>query len=159
LVVGNAARATLHGCGACGGVWLDMTTAHRLCDVLDADAATLLDSASRYATHQVDVAATIGCPVCGQALARSRIPNAGVDIDYCGQHGTWFDKNELPRIAQAAAVQRAYGGNAPQSAAPASKGEAVPLASDESTLDSVAVDVAGGLAFGVFEILLDSLFD
>jgi Zn-finger nucleic acid-binding protein len=160
LVVGNTARATLFGCSACGGVWLDMTTAHRLCEVLDADAATLLDSASRYASHRVDVSLGIACPQCGQALCRARIPNAGVDIDYCGQHGTWFDKDELPKIAQAAAVQKAYGGLPPQEA-PAQTSKSTPSTDDDSGSEAgyVAAEIAGGIAFGLLEGLFDSLFD
>jgi Zn-finger nucleic acid-binding protein len=86
-----------------------MATAHRFCENLEEGARLLVQSASSHAAYPVDTAGTVACPVCGNALARTRLQQAAVDIDFCGYHGTWFDKDELARIAQSAAVARAYG--------------------------------------------------
>ena len=29
------------------------------------------------------------------------LPGAGLEIDICAEHGTWFDANELPTVARA----------------------------------------------------------
>lgn len=171
LHVGQAAGAVLHGCGACGGIWADMQTSHRLCEALDGDTRALVDSAERHAAHVPDTAQAIACPVCAQALARTRIQNAGVDLDYCAAHGTWFDRGELGKIAQATAIQRAYGRGAPAAlagpaagtaagAVSASAGAAAAPASgsDDDTANEVA-DVAVDVGIGIIGALLESMFD
>jgi Zn-finger nucleic acid-binding protein len=125
-----------------------MQTSHRFCDALDGHAHSLIESAEKYATYQVDTNAPVACPVCQTVLQRTRLAHASVDIDYCAHHGSWFDKGELIRIAQAAAVRRAYG-------AQASQPQAVMVASqtraEESGIDGEYV--AEGAVFGL-EILL-----
>jgi len=163
LHVAHASGATLHGCGGCGGIWVDLQTGHRLCEALDGDARALADSAEQYATHAVDTALAAVCPICAQALTRSRVQNAGVDIDYCPTHGTWFDRGELQKIAQATAIQRAYG--APTGAAPtatttaAGASAAAVVASDDDSVGDEVAEVAIDVGVGIIGGLLESLFD
>ncbi|WP_233206445.1 hypothetical protein [Haliangium sp. UPWRP_2] len=44
---------------------------------------------------------TIACLVCKRPMRRSRFEPAGVDLDRCGQHGTWYDHAELLQMADA----------------------------------------------------------
>lgn len=61
------------------------------------------------AKQAVDTRGTVACPECGQAMERSVAGQTGVEIDVCREHGTWFDRDELGRIARAHATARAYG--------------------------------------------------
>jgi hypothetical protein len=45
-------------------------------------------------------------------------------VDFCPQHGTWFDKDELGRVAQSFATARAYGGHGTGAAVAAGVGVA-----------------------------------
>jgi len=40
------------------------------------------------------------CPECRQRMVRKNFGHtSGVIVDWCGTHGTWFDADELPRVA------------------------------------------------------------
>jgi Zn-finger nucleic acid-binding protein len=111
LFEGAAGGITMHACGGCGGVWLDNVSAQRLSQALPGEAVTLAESASRAGRTHVDTAALIPCPVCAKALSRTRVASAGVDIDVCSAHGTWFDRDELQQVATA--MKKARAGHAP----------------------------------------------
>lgn len=98
-----------HACGTCGGVWLDGPAAQHVSQVLCGETLGHADIAARTSAHRVDTNHAIACPICRSALQRTRVGNSGVDVDYCTQHGTWFDKDELGRVAQSFATARAYG--------------------------------------------------
>lgn len=97
-----------HACGNCGGVWLDHAAATRMTQVLCSETLGHANAGARTA-QPVDTRAGIACPACGSALERTTVGQTGVEIDYCSAHGTWFDKDELRRVAQAYATARAYG--------------------------------------------------
>jgi Zn-finger nucleic acid-binding protein len=84
-------------CATCVGVWIDNTASRALADgVLSAEVvATSREPAP--ACHPVDVAPAIRCPRCAAVLTRSFVPAAGVAVDACAAHGTWFDRGELER--------------------------------------------------------------
>jgi len=44
------------------------------------------------------------CPVCAMTLTQTSM--AGVTVDVCFAHGTWFDRDEVTRIAEACAARR-----------------------------------------------------
>jgi Zn-finger nucleic acid-binding protein len=54
-----------------------------------------------------DTSSVLACPMCDAALTRTRIE--GVDVDFCGGHGTWFDRDELILVARAISIAKAYG--------------------------------------------------
>lgn len=42
----------------------------------------------------------LGCPICGQQMARSNFQRvSGILIDRCPHHGTWFDPGEIRAVA------------------------------------------------------------
>lgn len=90
-------------------MWLDGPAAQHVSQVLCGETLGHADIASRTSAHRVDTAHAIACPICRAALQRTRVGNSGVDVDYCTAHGTWFDKDELGRVAQSFATARAYG--------------------------------------------------
>jgi Zn-finger nucleic acid-binding protein len=90
---------TIHGCGMCGGIWLDNAASKVVVERMEPIALDLADSASSRAQHTVDKTETgIPCAVCGQAMQRTRVAQATVDVDICPEHGTWFDCDEMQRV-------------------------------------------------------------
>lgn len=101
----------LHGCGACGGIWVDNASAQNLVkapDTVFEDLATRCAAGARNRTKRATA------PVC----AKCRIPldqakNGQLELDVCHLHGTWFDAFEL-----AALIRSLLAKNKPQTAAP-----------------------------------------
>ena len=89
------------GCGSCGGVWLSNESA---ADVMSGSvwqagrlAATLAEKTKPDPAALTRAAA---CPDCQQALVR--VHAAGIELDVCPEHGTWFDRGEIERLMRAA---------------------------------------------------------
>jgi Zn-finger nucleic acid-binding protein len=101
LYIGHASGVTLHGCGRCGGVWLGSACARRIAEVLPGDAIELAGRVSRNAKGEITTLAPVACPICSAPMTRTRAAAAGVDLDVCGAHGTWYDRHELEQIAVA----------------------------------------------------------
>ncbi len=119
----QAQDVVLSACASCGGLWLDPHGAARVSEALCAwarevaDAAVrgagsgvlrlppepaalaVADAASGGATRRPDQDRTIDCPVCAEILIRGKV--SGVEIDRCPDHGAWYDRDELRKIAQA----------------------------------------------------------
>lgn len=90
------------GCTACGGVWAGTGASNRVASVLDPAVRELADVAERHAStarSHVRQAPVRSCPDCRSALASREL--AGVWVDVCRVHGTWFDGGELQRVADA----------------------------------------------------------
>jgi Zn-finger nucleic acid-binding protein len=109
LHFGSTRSGPMYGCGHCGGIWLDRAMSERLTSALDSDTLALADSASQHARTRVETSATLACPSCGAALARRNVANARAEVDSCASHGTWFDRDELQKVARGFAAARAYG--------------------------------------------------
>ncbi|MGZ3453009.1 MAG: zf-TFIIB domain-containing protein [Polyangiales bacterium] len=103
LVPHQAARLVMNCCHQCGGVFLDGGASKRVVEALDPNVMATASGVSQQATAQVATEATIGCPMCNNALERLPIPAAGVTVDACREHGIWFDRDELQRVVQAVA--------------------------------------------------------
>jgi Zn-finger nucleic acid-binding protein len=101
LYVGRASELVLHGCGHCGGVWLNNADSTEITKTFPLQAVKLTQRAAERATVEHDAAATLSCPSCSQALSRVKAPYSWVEIDVCKDHGTWFDKGELERVSRA----------------------------------------------------------
>lgn len=101
MLLGHAGGMRLHGCGTCGGVWLGSDCAQRLASALPTEA---IEMAARYdedATVSVDTASKLDCPVCGVVMHCAHASAAKIDLDTCMGHGTWYDRQELGKIAGA----------------------------------------------------------
>ncbi|CAN5609495.1 hypothetical protein BH09MYX1_BH09MYX1_27090 [soil metagenome] len=103
LFAGKGETTTIHGCGKCGGVWLDNDASRRVVQAFDFEIVNLARRASQIGTT-VDDALAVGCPICRATLVRTIV--RGVALDVCASHGTWFDKDELRRVADAFEAQR-----------------------------------------------------
>lgn len=93
----------LHGCGACGGVFVthaDLKQAAEDESAPRSDAERL--NAAIAATARVRETVDAGvrrCPVCDRAMRRYVYAySSGVLVDGCDLHGLWLDRGELERI-------------------------------------------------------------
>jgi Zn-finger nucleic acid-binding protein len=99
----------LRGCGDCGGIWLDNDSVRRLRDVRD----TEVEEAARTMVlvirpmSQEQRTAELSCPECNVRMRRVGIPESIHSMDVCDQHGTWFDRSELPMFVRTFSEARA----------------------------------------------------
>lgn len=155
LFVGTASGVVVQACGTCGGVWLDAASARRVAEALPADALNLAENAAGFAKGAADLDAPAPCPVCAKLMQRSRVALANLEIDVCPAHGTWYDKSELQRFADALqsspwrAGKAAAGGAKPPTAAPG------PTCRTSSGGVEIAANVLGAVVVGLFESLFD----
>jgi Zn-finger nucleic acid-binding protein len=90
-------------CERCGGVWVDNAVSQRLVKVYETNIVLAAeDDVARRATTGVNTRPAVACPLCGVALGRVLLRvDGGVGRDACAKHGTWFDRDELPRVVRA----------------------------------------------------------
>jgi len=83
-------------------MWVDNEGAQRIVRALEATVAALSKQLSLSAIQRVDTSlGQLRCPECDADLIVRHIAKAVVDVDLCGQHGTWFDAGELDRVIHA----------------------------------------------------------
>ena len=90
-------------CGSCAGLWLNH-------DVFEHLVQKAADAAPPAARRQVSVTGPVvqqqgpmyrPCVHCGKLMVRQNYgKRSGVIVDICGDHGAWFDAEELNRILQ-----------------------------------------------------------
>jgi Zn-finger nucleic acid-binding protein len=94
-------------CLACGGVWTDGAASRRITATVDRELIAIAKEAAKHAKEtdstfermsDVELKAGRKCPICDGVLACVR--SGHVAIDVCASHGTWFDKDELGRLAR-----------------------------------------------------------
>ena len=94
----------LDECAACHGVFVDCAALERIMrERRQARAEAILGLAARpsdpSAPSGQEGRMYVKCPDCDTLMnRRSFASGAGVIIDVCKNHGTWFDANELPRV-------------------------------------------------------------
>lgn len=149
----------MNGCGACGGVFLAPACAQRLAAALPEEAIKLSVSASQAARYRPDTTRALHCPVCAQEMRRQKAAKAGVDLDVCQQHGTFYDHQEVEKVT---AAIRGSGWHAPAVAAGAVVGSAAMVGAVAAThmaappaTGTTPLDVAGGVAETAGEIALE----
>jgi len=101
-------RASAHwevlACLACGGVWTDAAASQRISTTVDRELVGIANSAAKHAAESDPTGARLSldvaraCPICDGAL--SNVRTALVSVDVCTLHGTWFDRDELGRLAR-----------------------------------------------------------
>lgn len=94
---------TLHACGRCGGLWVDRDGFQDICSREEEQEAvlgyTLPDPAVATGVEGKPPRTYIPCPVCGKLMNHKQFAaSSGVVLDWCREHGSWFDRQELHRI-------------------------------------------------------------
>lgn len=89
---------------SCGGVWTDTVASRRITTTVDRELVTIAQKAAKHAAEseppieRITPDAARACPVCGGPLTCVRTGHVPVDV--CAAHGTWFDRDELGRLAR-----------------------------------------------------------
>ncbi len=152
LFEGKAGSVRVHGCGACGGMWLSNALSRALVFRMEAVLVELSDRASGAAwgkTH--DLSGTAYCPYDGLPL--SRVTARGVTLDVCATHGTWFDAEEVRQVAEAFEGHRraAAAVRTPMDVSPPSPSSSPSYSPSRSSGD-VAVSAGADLLIGLFAV-------
>lgn len=91
-------------CLTCGGLFIDNAASQELVRAFDRELvvlATTLGFGKGEALGPGVVLRNLSCPRCSAGLHPVTLPSAAVEIDVCAYDGTWFDANELPKVARA----------------------------------------------------------
>lgn len=101
-----------HVCPACGGTWLGQEASIHIMRGLGDPATVELTKATDVAARRASVspAADAGgraCPTCAAPLMPMSVSD--VVVDTCPAHGTWFDRDEVSRVARACKKLRETG--------------------------------------------------
>jgi Zn-finger nucleic acid-binding protein len=104
LAVRGVGGVWVRECGKCNGLWVAG-------DRFDSLVSRALEAAKLRAAQGIPVAAPKrqsvqrefqyrNCPACAERMHRKNYgKRSGVIVDWCGQHGTWLDADELEQIA------------------------------------------------------------
>lgn len=126
---------------------MDLELGARLSQALDNELRGLVQSLSAHAPQQAETHQAIVCPTCHAPLQRYLASSQRIELDHCPQHGTWFDRDEVTRLAHALAVDRAY--NA-YNRGPAGQGMSTGA---KVAVAAGGVAVAGAAAYAVHEVI------
>jgi Zn-finger nucleic acid-binding protein len=91
-------------CTHCGGLFIDLAATQELMRAFDRDLvsiATTIGIGKGEVVGPGVILRDLACPRCSGRLHPLELPGASLEIDICGEHGTWFDANELPKVARA----------------------------------------------------------
>ncbi|MBI5365792.1 MAG: zf-TFIIB domain-containing protein [Planctomycetes bacterium] len=133
LVEGRTRQTRVRTCSTCGGVFLESDAAQRVLRALDPDLLEFVHrvtgtgaaaggtpaptpstaptvGAATAPARPPELRAPAACPVCRAPMLLRRPAGAGVTVDLCAGHGTWFDRGELPAVIVALERRRTAGG-------------------------------------------------
>ena len=90
----------LDECAQCGGVWLDQGTFERIMNSAEAQSHALnMLGVMRGATEPK--VRYLRCPLCNEMMVRRNYAGrSGVIVDFCINHGLWFDVGELRSVVE-----------------------------------------------------------
>jgi Zn-finger nucleic acid-binding protein len=103
LALASVGKHSLHECLGCGGLWIDKISFQDICNKEEEQEAILqyrFDETSE--PHDIPgkrKRAYIPCPECGKLMNhKSFSRGSGIVLDWCRDHGNWFDRQELQQI-------------------------------------------------------------
>jgi len=101
VVVGGS---KLHECAKCAGIWVEAAVLRQICADRERQSALIGLPTTQPAAGENTVEERIRyvpCPMCGKLMNRLNFARCShVIVDVCGQHGTWFDQDELRRLVE-----------------------------------------------------------
>ncbi|KYF79365.1 hypothetical protein BE11_42875 [Sorangium cellulosum] len=94
----HAATGLLRDCGRCGGQLVDHALLRDLLERRESYGRSAPRPPRR--PEHVDVRVRyVRCPACRQPMNRKNFAGkSGIIVDICREHGTWFDRGELPQL-------------------------------------------------------------
>jgi Zn-finger nucleic acid-binding protein len=92
-------------CTRCGGLWVGKNVFQDICTREEEQESVLafkqdLITAASQASAQKPQRAYIPCPECGKLMNHKNFSGSGTVLDWCRDHGSWFDRNELQNIVR-----------------------------------------------------------
>ena len=98
-------RTNLSECRQCGGLWVDNSSFQQVCVDQERQEAVLgvARPSAEHADSKVSASARmyVPCPLCRQLMNRVNFAGcSGVVIDWCKEHGSWFDYSELRQVVE-----------------------------------------------------------
>ncbi len=93
----------LHECLQCGGLWVGAADFQEICSRQEDQEAVLgmppgMDASEKPAA-QIVQRTYVPCPECGKLMNRKNFAGcSGIVLDWCREHGCWFDRRELQEI-------------------------------------------------------------
>lgn len=101
LVVRTVGKHSLHSCNRCGGLWVDKNSFQDICTQEEQQEAVLGydPPESPQPKGRKPQRAYIPCPECKKLMNHKNFAHSsGILLDWCRDHGSWFDRHELHRI-------------------------------------------------------------
>lgn len=146
-------------CARCGGLF-----AARIVGPLGERVVAVAEAASQGATMRAGTAARVSCPVCMKVTTRESFRS--IDVDRCGDHGIWFDRDEVLHLMKGTkpATLQGLGAVAAAgvaSAAAMSAGAPTSRANEDGTLETMGTvidlaDVGLNVAAPVIEASIEA---
>lgn len=112
---------TIRGCGRCGGIWLDIACSGALmAGELPRSVPPLALAVHQFAWNMQQKASSYReaplrvpdgprrCPECRSELVQTRVFKTEIDVDVCGEHGTYFDPTELGMLDDHFRIKKAH---------------------------------------------------
>jgi Zn-finger nucleic acid-binding protein len=102
LVLCSVGQKTLNTCSQCGGLWVEKSIFQSIC-THEEEQEAVLGFQSEYlktpsAGGRKPQRAYIPCSECGSLMNHKNFSGSGVVLDWCRDHGSWFDRGELQQI-------------------------------------------------------------
>jgi Zn-finger nucleic acid-binding protein/ribosomal protein L40E len=104
LVAERVREVWISACSACDGLWVPVASFDGLVKRVDATRRDSMEGLGKATVPRpVSIQGPVvyrRCPECHQRMVRKNFGRrSGVIVDWCGPHGTWFDADELERVA------------------------------------------------------------
>jgi Zn-finger nucleic acid-binding protein len=104
LIPQAVGKHTLLVCNQCGGLWADKDGFQDICTKEEEQEAVLAFQSEPLeqapAPARKSRRAYMPCPDCGKLMNHKNFSGSGVVLDWCRDHGSWFDRQELQRIVE-----------------------------------------------------------
>lgn len=99
----SVGKTTLDTCTKCGGLWLNKIVFQTICTQEKEQEAVLAfrqNPMDQKPVSRKPQRAYIPCPECKKLMNPKNFSGSGIVLDWCRDHGSWLDRNELQKIVK-----------------------------------------------------------
>jgi Zn-finger nucleic acid-binding protein len=105
LMLLEAGPRKMEECPKCGGLWIDPATLQQICDDHEQQEAVmnilLVPPVPNAGGPKLPGRIYLPCPKCKKLMNRRNFGGcSGILVDWCKDHGIWFDREELKKAVQ-----------------------------------------------------------
>jgi Zn-finger nucleic acid-binding protein len=103
LSLAKVGKHSLYECVRCGGLWIEKNCFQAICTIEEEQEAVLRfrfeENPDPGKNRTKRKRAYIPCPECGKLMNHKNFSHcSGIILDWCRDHGSWFDRRELQQI-------------------------------------------------------------